>query len=134
MNSELQQRLVRAGLVTPEALAEAGHRHQQSGRGLADCLVQVGAISELDLLRFWAQETKVRFLSGKKLALVKLDASLIEKVPVRLAERKSILPLSLDAEGTLLLAVANPSDGPTLAEVKAHSRVRNIAEVVALEA
>jgi len=129
MAKRLGERLIEAGLVSAEAVDQALSHQQISGHRLGDCLVELGLVQETALLRFLAAELKTRFVSGEKLAKVKIPPEALEKVPVRLAEGCDFLPIAIDLERKLLSVVmAQPQNGELIEEI---TRVTGMTEVFA---
>jgi CheY-like chemotaxis protein len=129
MAKRLGERLIEAGLVSAEAVDQALSHQQISGHRLGDCLVELGLVQETALLRFLAAELKTRFVSGEKLAKVKIPPEALEKVPVRLAEGCDFLPIAIDLDRKLLSVVmAQPQNGELIEEI---TRVTGMTEVFA---
>ncbi|RKH35041.1 DUF4388 domain-containing protein [Corallococcus praedator] len=129
MAKRLGERLIEAGLVTPGAV-EQGLEHQKiTGHKLGDCLVELGLLQEAALLRLLANEFQTRFVTADKLAKVRIDTKVLDKLPVRLAEAQNVLPLAIDPERRLLSVVAaEPQNKSLLDEI---ALVTNMSEVYA---
>src|SRR5690348_17095649 len=106
MAKKLGERLVEAGIATPEAVQSALGHQRVTGHKLGDCLVEMGLVGEQALLRFLAAEFKTRFVSTEKLARAKIHTEVLDRVPVRLAETHLFLPLAIDPERKVLSIVA----------------------------
>ncbi len=121
------ERLIEAGLVSAEAV-DQGLSHQKiTGHRLGDCLVELGLIQEAQLLRFLATEFKTRFVSSEKLAAAKIPPEVLEKVPVRMAEKQDFLPIAFDAERRILsIVMAEPQNEALVKEI---ALVTDMAEV-----
>ena len=87
--------------------------HQKiTGHRLGDCLVELGLVQENALLRFLAQQFNTRFVSAEKLAKATIAPSVLDKVPVRMAEAQDFLPIALDVERKILsIVMAEPQNG-----------------------
>ncbi|WP_223634395.1 HD domain-containing phosphohydrolase [Corallococcus sp. EGB] len=129
MAKRLGERLIEAGLVTPGAV-EQGLEHQKiTGHKLGDCLVELGLLQEAALLRLLANEFQTRFVTADKLAKVRIDTKVLDKLPVRLAEAQNVLPLAVDPERKLLSVVAaEPQNKSLLDEI---ALVTGMSEVYA---
>ncbi|RKH71336.1 DUF4388 domain-containing protein [Corallococcus interemptor] len=129
MAKRLGERLIEAGLVTPGAV-EQGLEHQKiTGHKLGDCLVELGLLQEAALLRLLANEFQTRFVTADKLAKVRIDTKVLDKLPVRLAEAQNVLPLAIDPERKLLSVVAaEPQNKSLLDEI---ALVTGMSEVYA---
>lgn len=125
----LGERLVEAGLVTRQAIDEALQQQRITGHKLGECLVQLRLIDEQVLLRFLAAELKTRFVSTDKLAKVRVDVDILDKVPVRMCEAQHFVPIALDAaRGQLSIVATDPNNPALLQEI---ALVSNVKEVVA---
>ncbi|MHB8874818.1 MAG: HD domain-containing phosphohydrolase, partial [Myxococcaceae bacterium] len=126
---KLGERLVEAGLITAEAVDQALSQQKLTGHLLGDCLVEIGLIQEAALLRFLASEFQTRFVSAEKLAKVKIDQPVLDKVPVRMAEAQVFLPLAMDKETKVLSIVMSTPQNKDL--VKEIALVTEMDEVYA---
>lgn len=125
----LGERLIEAGLVTAESVEKALEHQRLTGYKLGDCLVELGLLQEAALLRFLAAEFNTRFVSAEKLAKAKLPPEVMDKLPVRLAEAQTVLPLAYDPERKLLSVVAaEPQNKALLDEI---ALVTGVSEVYA---
>ena len=101
----LGERLIAAGLVSADAVAQ-GLQHQKiTGIRLGDCLIELGLIQEAPLLKFLAQEFQTRFVTTEKLAAAPIDPKVLDRVPVRVAEAQTFMPLAIDFENKILTVV-----------------------------
>ncbi len=116
MARKLGEQLVSDGVLTPEMLARALERQKETGQKLGECLVRLG-VDETPVLRLLAQELKTRFVSTAKLAQAPIEPSLLERVPVRLAEGFDFMPLRLDESGGLYIAISEPQRQRALEEI-----------------
>ncbi|MCY1031829.1 general secretion pathway protein GspE [Corallococcus sp. BB11-1] len=130
MTRKLGEQLVLAGVLTPELLSRALARQQETGQKLGECLVRLG-VDETPVLRLLAQELKTRFVSTEKLAQAKVDAALLERVPVRLAEGFDFMPLRL-VQDVLYVAISEPQRARALEEVAKTVGVAQVLPFVAL--
>ncbi|WP_224245059.1 HD domain-containing phosphohydrolase [Hyalangium gracile] len=125
----LGERLIEAGLVTAEAVEKALEHQKITGYKLGDCLVELGLLQEAALLRFLAAEFNTRFVSAEKLAKAKLPTDVLDKLPVRMAEAQTVLPLAYDPERKLLsIVAAEPQNKSLLDEI---ALVTGVSEVYA---
>jgi response regulator RpfG family c-di-GMP phosphodiesterase len=127
MAKRLGEQLVDAGLVSVEAIESALQQQKITGHRLGDCLLELGLIQEVALLRFLAAEFKTRFVSAEKLSKAKIPPDVLDKVPVRMCEAQAFLPLALDPERKILsIVMAEPQN---LALVKEISLITEMDEV-----
>jgi response regulator RpfG family c-di-GMP phosphodiesterase len=118
MAKRLGEILVEAGLVSVEAVESALQQQSITGHRLGDCLLELGLIQEVALLRILAAEFKTRFVSADKLAKAKIPPSVLDKVPVRMCEAECFMPLALDVENKILsIVMAEPQNAKLVREI-----------------
>ena len=103
----LGEMLVDAGLISPAQLQDALRHQRFAGGRMGTNLVALGFVSEEVLMDFLAHQTGV---PRADLRSVNVDPIALRRVPRRLAEQLTILPLSFKEPKTLVLAMADPSD------------------------
>lgn len=131
----LGEKLIEAGLCSAEAIEQALSHQKISGHRLGDCLVELGLMQEGPLLRFLAQEFKTKFVSGEKLAQVKIDTSVLDKVPVRMAEKQDFLPIAYDPENKILsIVIAEAQNGDLVKEITIVTEMNDIVPYVSTRA
>ncbi|MFL5343290.1 MAG: hypothetical protein ACJ8AT_00750 [Hyalangium sp.] len=131
MARKLGEQLISDGVLTPEMLARALERQKETGQKLGECLVRLG-LDETPVLRLLAQELKTRFVSTAKLAQAPIDPTLLERVPVRLAEGFDFMPLRLDESGGLYIAISEPQRQRALEEIGRTVGVTKVLPLVAV--
>ena len=99
--------LIEAGLITPAQLQETLRHQRISGGRLGSTLVAQGIINEDSLMDFLAKQTGVPRLDVKQL---EVPAGILKRIPRRLAEQMTILPVGLKEPRSLVLAMADPLD------------------------
>ncbi|RKH95192.1 general secretion pathway protein GspE [Corallococcus sp. AB038B] len=130
MTRKLGEQLILDGVLTPEVLSRALARQKETGLKLGECLVRLG-VDETPVLRLLAQELKTRFVSTEKLAQAKVDAALLERVPVRLAEGFDFMPLRL-VQDALYVAISEPQRQRALEEIAKTVGVAQVLPFVAV--
>lgn len=129
MTKPFGERLIEAGLASGQTIEQARSYQKMTSHRLGDCLVELGLIQEIAILRFLAAELKTRFVSGEKLALAKIDASVLERVPVRMAEKENFFPLAVDLERRVIsIVMAEPQNQALVKEIRL---VTEMTEVIA---
>lgn len=117
--SEIHTGLLRAleqqGRVTPEAAQDLRHRAEWSSRPLEEILLKEGLTPETDLMAILAEITG---FSAVSLARRKVEASVIERVPVKVVATHGVMPLSLD-QGTLVLATSRAREAEETEHLRA---------------
>jgi len=131
--TRLGERLIQAGLITPAALSQALELQKRGGGRLGDCLVELRLISEQALLRFLAAEFNTRYVSAEKLSKVKVEPDVLDRVPVRMAEKCGIVPIAYDLESKVLSVVmAEPQNAESIEELKLVSHAEQVVNFIAL--
>jgi HD-GYP domain-containing protein (c-di-GMP phosphodiesterase class II) len=132
---KLGERLIESGLITAEALEQALQQQRITGHKLGDCLVEIGLLAETALLRFLAADLNTRFVSGDKLAHAKISTEVLDKIPVRLAERQLVFPIAWDAERKALSVVmAEPQNESLVKELAVVAGAEEVHAFIALRA
>lgn len=108
--------LLDGGVITAEALRDAGEEQLRSGRRLGDILLRKGVVDDVQLARALAKQLDIPFvgppLRSQPRALARIDAGL--------ARRKSVIPLKLKGR-RLTVAMANALDTDTLDDLRFQS-------------
>ncbi len=111
---QLGQELVRAGLVSTEAVERAVVEGRRSGRRLGEVLVELGALEERDVFRTLAALHHLPFRTSEEL-LHELDPALARAVSQRFQEFHHLMPIARHGD-RLLVASSDPlQDVPELA-------------------
>lgn len=113
--------LLRAGLVTAPQLAMAQRTRPASGGHVVEHLVATGVLEETALCRFFHERLLVPAVGLAELQ--RLTGDLIGLVPAELAAELRAVPVAIDAERRLLLAMADPSDSRAVDRIAAHARL-----------
>ena len=104
----LGEMLVETGLISAGQLQEALQYQRMAGGRMGGNLVQLGFISEDVLMDFLAQQTGVPRVDPQ--SLLKLPPDVLRRIPHRLAEQLTVLPIEIKEPKSLVLAMADPSD------------------------
>ncbi len=105
--------LLEAGFISDSQLERALARQRDWGGRLGSNLVMTGAVGEMDLLRFLAQQTGFEEIDLFKTRIL---PHILKKVPQKLAEQYNLIPLDL-VENRLSVACADPTDHEALTAV-----------------
>lgn len=133
MVKKLGERLVEAGLITRDAVEQALQHQKITGHKLGECLVEIGKLQETVLLRFLAGELNTRFVSAEKLSKAKISPSVLDKVPVRMAEAQHFLPIAIDDErGILSIVASEPQNEALLSEISLVTGVKEVYAFIGL--
>jgi hypothetical protein len=100
--------LVRTGLISDQALLAARKACAQSGGTIGEQLVLAGAVTDEALTEFYRARLLVPRVNPNTLA--RLGPAVVEAIPGELAVEFRAVPVSLDREGNLTVAMSDPSD------------------------
>lgn len=121
MKIPLGQLLVRSGIITVKTLERALARQVTCGKRLGGVLLEMGVLTEDELLEALGQQHGLDTLPG--LFTGQLPPELLALVPADLAVTRPLLPLRVD-NGALCVAVSDPLDAETVALLERHGSVR----------
>jgi len=121
--------LVASGLVTQMQLDGALKRQHSDGGRLGEVLVNEGLVTEQDIVTAVAGQMRIGVVD---LAQTAPQASAIGLLPRDFIIRHRLIPLSLDENGSLVLAMTNPLDVITVDEVGMRTKKR-IVPVICTE-
>lgn len=99
--------LIKSLLLTKEQLEEAFQKHKHTGERLGDILVNMGLISEEDLLKTLAQQLHIDYITRDRLN--QLNPEMAQFVPESIALKYLALPLQ-DSGPELIVVMSDPFD------------------------
>lgn len=111
----LGELLLEAGLINEAQLAGALERQKKWGGRFGENLILNNAITEDQLLRFFAARTGIDELD---ITGVQVLPHIIKKVPAKLAEKHHIMPVAMKDKNTLMVAVCDPMDFEAMDQVR----------------
>lgn len=109
--------LVRSGLVSSSALEEARAKAENLGGTLGEQLVAIGSVSDDALTEFYKKRLLVPQVNPNSLA--RLPAKVVAVIPSDMAIELRAIPVSLDADNNLTIAMSDPSDRHAVDEIAA---------------
>jgi general secretion pathway protein E/type IV pilus assembly protein PilB len=115
---ELGQLFVDEGLISSEQLATA--REAQSGKRIDQSLIQLGMVSEDDVLKAFSTEFGIPYVDLKTITI---DEELLREFPTSSIYRHSLLPLYRE-NGHVVVATGDPLDLEGLDELSSVSGLR----------
>ena len=107
--------LLRHGLVTQAQLGAAMALKSKDGGSLGECLVCIGAVGEGQLVEFYHKRLMIPRMPDAKLNVI--PARVLQLVPADMAAEFRVVPVEIDNEGTLTVAMADPSDNHAVDEL-----------------
>ncbi len=105
-------------VVTQPQLDEAWGEHERTGRPLGRLLVELGHLTEAQLVRALSAQIGLDFVD---LTEYSVDATAVSAVTPAMCRRHTILPVGYDS-GALLLAMADPGNVFALDDVRSATR------------
>src|ERR1044071_8047654 len=107
--------LVRSGLVTPSSLDEARASVERQGGTLGEQLVAGGASADDELTDFYRQRLLVPQVNPNTLA--RLPIRVVATIPSDMAIELRAIPVALDGDNNLTVAMSDPSDRHAVDEI-----------------
>ena len=107
--------LVRSGLVSATALDDARARVASAGGTLGEQLVTTGAITDDDLTDFYCTRLLVPQVNPNTLA--RLTPTIVATIPSDMAIELRAIPVSIDRDNNLTVAMSDPSDRHAVDEI-----------------
>ncbi len=107
--------LLHAGVVNPGQLKAARDLRQREGGTIGECLVKTGVVSEEQLADFYHRRLMIPRLAPA--ALERIRPEVLGLVPKDLACELHVLPVDVDSDGSLTLAMSDPTDNHAIDEV-----------------
>ncbi|UJR82756.1 DUF4388 domain-containing protein [Sandaracinus amylolyticus] len=93
------------GRITAPQYESFYHQAKRTGERIEESILESGAMSEADLLKFVASLYKTRFVSTERLSKAEIDRATLDLVPRRLAERLQCVPILYDRRAQVLSVV-----------------------------
>ena len=126
-NLRLLDTMASSGLITAEQRESVLNGVHSLGERFEEALLDRAILDEPQLLRFLATEHKTRFVSTDKLAKANIDRAVLQKVPHKFAEQRTVFPIMLDAAtGTLSVVTPDPGDPSIVQELKVAASVKQV--------
>jgi len=107
LSTKLGELLIAKGVISPDQLRQALDRQEQLGGKLGENLMELGFIeSEEEIVNILGQQLNV---GGLKLSEMELDADVVGKIPLEMAQKFNVIAVDLDGNN-LTVAMANPKN------------------------
>jgi len=128
-------RLVAEGRIAPDLYDEVVIHAQRTQSTAEESILQLGLVSEAELLKYIAGLFRTRFVGSEKLAKAAVDPWLLGKVPKKLAKRLTAFPILYDPRSRALSVVAaDMSDEDVRQQMQFATGAREVKVYVAREA
>ena len=104
--------LIERGLLDDAQLDEALRVGTESGERLGEVVVRLGWVSEEDLAKVLADQWQLRYLDRSGISF---DSDALNRLSREEAIRLEALPMRVDGDGSMLVALAEPTEARLLA-------------------
>ncbi len=132
INQRIADRLLAQGQIDREQHARAVDYASRRKMRIEEALIELDLLNEPDLLKFIATVHSTRFVSTEKLSKAVIDARVLARVPVNLADLYGVFPVLYDDKvGALSVVTADPDNDVALQEVKLSAAVREVRALAA---
>ncbi|MEO6467909.1 MAG: ATPase, T2SS/T4P/T4SS family [Acidimicrobiia bacterium] len=105
--AQLGALLLQQGLITQVDLDAALAANEKNGKPISRILIELGRITESDLVRTLAQQVGLGFVDLEEITI---DPAVTLLVPESLVRRYQAIPIQWDAQGRLVVTMADPSN------------------------
>jgi general secretion pathway protein E len=112
----LRELLLRETRLTLEQLEEALRRQQESGRRLLDIVVELGHLSEEEVLEAVGKQLGLPVRPAVEIEEV--DESLVERIPIAFAKSHGLLPIGRASGDAVRVLVSDPFDTACLDDLR----------------
>lgn len=125
-------RLLGESWIDESAYERALHHAVRTSQHAEDAIIEIGAISEADLLKYLASLYRTLFVSTEKLAKAGVDNHTLSLVPKKVVDKLGVFPVLFNAKTQTLSVVAVAPDEQDLAkQVQLVAGVRDVKVYVA---
>jgi general secretion pathway protein E len=108
--------LLRTTRLTPEQLDDARARAEDAGSSLVDVLIGQHVLDEAEILNALGEALDIPVRTS--IAADRIDAELVDRIPIAFAKAHGILPLERTTAGIVHVAVADPFDTSALDDLR----------------
>lgn len=128
-------RLVAEGQVSPSLYDEVLIHAQRTQSTAEEAILQLGLMSEAELLKYIAGLYQTRFVGSERLAKAGVDPLLLKQVPRKLAKKLTALPIMYDTRTrTLSVVAADVTDDDVRQQMPFATGARDVKVYVSREA
>ena len=130
IRKQFGEELLEKGIISEEELATASDLQKQSGEKISKLLVNIGALSESDMVIHLSAYLNVPFVRGEDLPQVPAVEDIFS---AHFMKECKFLPLSVEGDSRLTVAMADPWDSATLDSVRNFTSYKEIQVFLAAE-
>ncbi len=130
-NKKIGNLLLNLGLLKPEQFEKAMQAAESAQQRIEDTIIELGMVTEQDVLKTLAAHHKTRFVSTEKLAKAEINRATLEMVPRQVAETFQVYPVMFDPQARALsLVTADPDDTEVLRQIQISSGAKEVRPFV----
>jgi response regulator RpfG family c-di-GMP phosphodiesterase len=124
--------LVTANVIQASHVEPIHSAAQRSGERVEEAILELGAVSEADMLKALSAHYQVNFVSSERLSKAEVPRAVLDMIPLRFAEKLGVCPIMFDARSHALTVItADPDDLEVMREVQLASGAREVKSVLA---
>jgi len=127
----LQEKLIAEGLLTQAGFQEAQAHQKKHSCAVEDSLIALRLVPEREVLRVLARQYRLQYLTTEKVQQIRIDAELLEHVPVRLAETCGVIPFRFDVDDVLWLITRGPLSADDREKIRVRAEARQVNPLLA---
>ena len=120
--------LMEKGIVSEEELDTALNLQRQSGGRIGEMLVDIGAVSETDLVTHLSHHLEVPYITAEDLPKVPV---LEGAFSVKFMREAKFVPIEVEADEKLIIAMSDPQDYATLDAIRIYTGYHELKVVLA---
>jgi response regulator RpfG family c-di-GMP phosphodiesterase len=130
-NKKVGNLLLKLGAIDPQQFEKAMAQAETSHQRVEDAVVELGMVSEQDLLKALAGHYRTRFVSTERLSKADIGRSTLEMVPRQVAETFQVFPVMFDPQSrSLSVVTADPDDAEVLKQIQITSGAKDVKAFV----
>ena len=120
------------GILTASQYDGAIHHAMRTRSRVEEAILEMGALSEAELLKVLAERYETRFVSTERLSTSKISRTVLQLIPHKLAERLQVFPILFESKRqTLSVVTAAPGENDAERQVTVVAGVRSVKPYVA---
>ncbi|MGH9341384.1 MAG: type II secretion system ATPase GspE [Acidobacteriota bacterium] len=130
LKNSFGEELVAKGVVSPEELASATNLQRQSRDKIGKLLIDIGAISEADMVKQLSEHLGIPYVTVEDFPHVPV---LENTFSVKFMRECRFVPIKQPGENSLMVAMADPQDRSTLDSIRLYTGFQKVEVVLAPE-
>ncbi len=124
------QELVDNQVISSDEFSTALNLHKQSPEKIGKLLIDLGALSEADLVRHFSKYLGIPSITAEEFPQVPV---IEDAFSVRFMRECKFVPIRLEEDGQLVIAMADPLDSSTLDSIRLYTEYQDLEVVLAPE-